>query len=136
MAEWWMTDDQMSSQYRCAADKDEQIKIFCQICDAKRNEVLHKLVQIGSISQADFEEMLSARKGAKRKTRKEKADWMSLYNAGYSDAAIGQMTGATKCSVKSWRKHRGLEANNPALGADGIWRAQTFKNKSEAEAKK
>lgn len=136
MAEWWMTDDQMSSQYRCAADKNEQIKIFCQLFSATRERVLKKLLEIGSISQDDFDGLLIARRSEKRKVRKEDAEWLSLYEAGYSDAAIGQMTGATKGSVKSWRKCRGLEPNNPALGADGIWRAQTFKNKSEAEAKK
>lgn len=135
MADWWMDDDQIASQYRCAADRVEQIKILGQLCAATKKEVLNKLLQIGSIDNEKYEELLSAFSDKRRASPRTLETWKQLYESGYSDAAIGQLTGSTRGAIKEWRKRTNRKANDPALAVDGTWRKQTRK-KEEAEVER
>lgn len=126
MADWWMDDDQISSSYRCAADRVNQIKILGQLCSATKKEVLQKLLEIGSISEEKYDEYLSELCDRRKTTPRTIEVWMGLYKSGYSDAAIGKLTGNTKSTIRSWRHRLNLKSNNPALGVDGIWRDQTY----------
>ena len=135
MADWWLDNDQIASMYRCAADRAEQVRILGQLCSATKKEVLEKLMEIGSIDGAKYEELLNCgKRNGKLAPQRVMDAWKSLYDSGYSDSAIAKISNVRRGTIASWRHRLGLKPNNPALGTDGYWHDQTWGNtKSEVE---
>lgn len=124
MAKFWMTDEQIASEYRTAKDRISQVEILSQLNCVPIDGVIDKLMSLGAMTEKEAQLAAAGRtkySRSRRITIEMDDRLMKLYLDGYSDTAIAELVGVGRWCVLQWRKRNALPAKNPSKTADGRW---------------
>lgn len=139
MADWWMSDGEIASDYRLAKDQVMQVKILAELNDATLEETAEKLVSIGLMTKEEAEKsirMIRAIGRGRDVTPAMEKECMKHYKEFYSDSAIAELVGTTRMAVLNWRKRNRIAPNNPSRTVDGRWYSNGKKKKHKVEVER
>jgi len=101
----FMTDEEISTSYRQAKDREAQVKVLAELNGTDRHAMEVKLQALG------LREMKEGRKEGRRAPSIDEGRALALLSEGGSDLEVAEMLGCSQAAFAAWRRKRGLPPN-------------------------